>query len=247
MRIRFELVELGKIVADSGCGMCADAVERPRPTFSAVYHTAPHSHAAFDRSCCGRAIHFGDAIHSRRPSRGDVGEDCRTVADQPSEPSAQTGRIPLGRRHRHSLGAAVAARRRQRDVGLGRSRGKRRLVGHPRRRARARSTASRSRCGPTCASSRRCATPTTIEDVHVVVPARQSQPNIASRRDERASVRRSGHRPEARFHFRLGKPKISRTIRVARDLLLDVDEKSQISGLWLLNVPPCPAPLGDEL
>ena len=40
------------------------------------------------------------------------------------------------------------------------------------------------------------------------------------------------------FHFRLGKPKLTRTIRLARDVLLDVDDKSQISGLWLLNVPP---------
>jgi hypothetical protein len=32
-----------------------------------------------------------------------------------------------------------------------------------------------------------------------------------------------------------------RTIRLAHDLLLDVDEKSQISGLWMLNVPPRPA------
>ena len=29
-------------------------------------------------------------------------------------------------------------------------------------------------------------------------------------------------------------------VRIARDLLLDIDEKGHISGLWLLNVPPCP-------
>ena len=45
------------------------------------------------------------------------------------------------------------------------------------------------------------------------------------------------------FHFRLGKPKLTRTIRLARDVLLDVDDKSQISGVWLLNVPPGPAEL----
>ena len=32
----------------------------------------------------------------------------------------------------------------------------------------------------------------------------------------------------------------ARTVRIAKDLLFDVDEKSRISGLWLLNVPPCP-------
>ena len=45
------------------------------------------------------------------------------------------------------------------------------------------------------------------------------------------------------YHFRLGKPRQCRTIRLAKDVLLDVDEKSQISGLWLLNVPPSPAPV----
>ena len=43
------------------------------------------------------------------------------------------------------------------------------------------------------------------------------------------------------FHFRLGKPRGARTVRIARDVLLDLDEKSRIAGLWLLNVPPCPA------
>jgi hypothetical protein len=42
------------------------------------------------------------------------------------------------------------------------------------------------------------------------------------------------------FHFRLGKPRSARTIRLAKNLLVDIDDKSRISGLWLLNVPPCP-------
>jgi hypothetical protein len=42
------------------------------------------------------------------------------------------------------------------------------------------------------------------------------------------------------YHFRVGAPRIGRTIRLARDLLLDVDAQSQISGFWMLNVPPCP-------
>jgi hypothetical protein len=89
-------------------------------------------------------------------------------------------------------------------------------------------------------------TPSTIEDMHVVVPARQSQPNIASV-EMNARLIADADLDQKTLHFRLGKPKISRTIRVARDLLLDIDDKSQISGLWLLNVPPAPAPLVDEL
>jgi hypothetical protein len=42
------------------------------------------------------------------------------------------------------------------------------------------------------------------------------------------------------FHFRLGSPRSARTVRVARDLLLDIDDRNHLSGLWLLNVPACP-------
>jgi len=44
---------------------------------------------------------------------------------------------------------------------------------------------------------------------------------------------------ERNFHFMLGRRPTKRTVRIARDLLLDVDERSHITGLWLLNVPPC--------
>jgi hypothetical protein len=84
--------------------------------------------------------------------------------------------------------------------------------------------------------------PATVEDARVVVPARRSQPDIASlEMDTRLTA--DADRDQRTFHFRVGKPRGSRTIRLARDLLLDVDEKSHISGLWLLNVPPGPAEL----
>lgn len=86
------------------------------------------------------------------------------------------------------------------------------------------------------------APPTTVEDVHVSLPARRSQPNIASMETVThltAETDASGRT----YHFRLGKPKFTRTIRLARDVLLDVDDKSQISGVWLLNVPRSPVPV----
>jgi hypothetical protein len=43
------------------------------------------------------------------------------------------------------------------------------------------------------------------------------------------------------FHFKLSGAKRSRTIRLASDLLLDVDGTSNLVGLWMLNVPPFPA------
>ena len=33
----------------------------------------------------------------------------------------------------------------------------------------------------------------------------------------------------------------ARTVRIARNVLLDLDEHEVLSGLWLLNVPPFPA------
>lgn len=84
--------------------------------------------------------------------------------------------------------------------------------------------------------------PSQIEDVAVVIPARRSQPNIASM-EMATRLIAEADQAQRNFHFRLGKPKLTRTIRLARDVLLDVDDKSQISGLWLLNVPPGPAEL----
>jgi hypothetical protein len=53
-----------------------------------------------------------------------------------------------------------------------------------------------------------------------------------------ARVRAEADPSERNFHFRLGSRQANRTVRIARDLLLDVDEESHITGLWLLNVPP---------
>lgn len=81
--------------------------------------------------------------------------------------------------------------------------------------------------------------PSVVEDARVVVPSRKSQPEIASL-EMNAHLVAESDADQRTIHFRLGKPRGARTIRVARDLLLDIDDKSQISGLWLLNVPPCP-------
>lgn len=81
--------------------------------------------------------------------------------------------------------------------------------------------------------------PANVEDIHVTIPSRRSQPNIASMEMATTLVAESDN-AQRNFHFRLGRPKLSRTIRLARDVLLDVDDRSQISGVWLLNVPPSP-------
>jgi hypothetical protein len=82
------------------------------------------------------------------------------------------------------------------------------------------------------------APPATVEDVHVVVPARDQREISSLEMATRLTA--EADRAQRNFHFRLGRPRLGRTVRVARDLLLDVDEDSHLSGLWLLNVPPCP-------
>ncbi len=46
--------------------------------------------------------------------------------------------------------------------------------------------------------------------------------------------------PERVFHFRFGPGAESRAIRVAHDILVDVEPSGAVAGIWFLNVPPFP-------
>jgi hypothetical protein len=83
--------------------------------------------------------------------------------------------------------------------------------------------------------------PPSVEDASVVLPALQTAAKGELAALEMATqLTAETDQGQRNIHFRLGRPRRARTVRVARDLLLDVDESSQLSGLWLLNVPPCP-------
>ena len=82
--------------------------------------------------------------------------------------------------------------------------------------------------------------PAAIEDASVSLPARKSQPNVAAMEVDVPLVAEADA-AERVFHFRLSGAKRARTLRFARDLLLDVDGTSHLVGLWMLNVPPFPA------
>jgi hypothetical protein len=45
---------------------------------------------------------------------------------------------------------------------------------------------------------------------------------------------------EKTIHFRLGAIRQTKTVRIARDILIDVDGRDRIAGVWLLSVPPFP-------
>jgi hypothetical protein len=79
--------------------------------------------------------------------------------------------------------------------------------------------------------------PAKIEEGRVLVPARRSTPDLASLEVETA-VRAEADSDETVFHFSIGKTRQTRAIRLARDLLLELDASNNLAGLWLLNVPP---------
>ena len=45
---------------------------------------------------------------------------------------------------------------------------------------------------------------------------------------------------ERTIHFRMGPARQVRTVRIARDMLLDIDNRDRLAGVWLLDVPPFP-------
>lgn len=45
---------------------------------------------------------------------------------------------------------------------------------------------------------------------------------------------------ERTIHFRLGPSRQTTAVRIARGILIDVDARNRIAGVWLLDVPPFP-------
>jgi hypothetical protein len=73
----------------------------------------------------------------------------------------------------------------------------------------------------------------------VTIPSRPSQPGIASLEIDTRLVA-DADASERTIHFRFGAARVTRAVRVAQDLILDVDDSNHIAGVWLLNVPPFP-------
>ncbi|HEY2849812.1 MAG TPA: hypothetical protein VGI97_08040 [Gemmatimonadaceae bacterium] len=73
----------------------------------------------------------------------------------------------------------------------------------------------------------------------VTIPARASQPGIASVEVDTRVVA-DADASERTIHFRFGAARAMRAVRVAEDMIFDVDESDRIAGVWLLNVPPFP-------
>ena len=86
--------------------------------------------------------------------------------------------------------------------------------------------------------------PAQAENARLTIPARASEPGLDALEVDAALVAESDAAEQV-IHFRIGNVRAARTVRVAKDLLLDLDGRQRIAGLWLLNVPrsPSSAPL----
>jgi hypothetical protein len=82
--------------------------------------------------------------------------------------------------------------------------------------------------------------PANVEEAAVLIPAARSSREIRSV-EVATSLVAEADAARRTIHFRLGKPSGTRAIRLATDILLDVDAQNRVAGLWLLNVPPCPS------
>ena len=85
------------------------------------------------------------------------------------------------------------------------------------------------------------AAPNAVEDALVVIPARASQPGIASLGVE-TPLMAEANADKTMIHFRIGTRRDVRTIRLGNNLLLEVDTQGRVAGLWMLDVPPHPSP-----
>lgn len=83
------------------------------------------------------------------------------------------------------------------------------------------------------------AAPREVESADVVVPLRAGAGPVTL--EVEAPMRAEADDAERVVYFRIGDRREARSIRFGSDLLLDVDRKDRLAGLWLLNVPPFPA------
>jgi hypothetical protein len=82
--------------------------------------------------------------------------------------------------------------------------------------------------------------PTDVEDVRVTVPARGTGNGAVASVEVNTPIVAESDAGIRTVHFRVGSLRTARTVRIGRDLLLDVDPSGSLTGLWLLNVPPLP-------
>jgi hypothetical protein len=82
--------------------------------------------------------------------------------------------------------------------------------------------------------------PSAVEDGRLAVPSRPSAPDVSALEID-TNLRAESDDAEQVIYFRVGAARPARTVRVARELLVELDPHQRIAGLWLLDVPPFPS------
>lgn len=81
--------------------------------------------------------------------------------------------------------------------------------------------------------------PDEVESVRVRVGRGDSSALVAAVEVD-TPVAAEADQAERTIHFRLGPGRQVRTVRIAREMLLDIDSRNRLAGVWLLDVPPFP-------
>lgn len=82
------------------------------------------------------------------------------------------------------------------------------------------------------------APPSAVEDATVIVGAVERGKRVSV--EVNTLLAAEADRAERTIHFRLGASRETRTVRIAQDILVDIDRRDRIAGFWLLDVPPYP-------
>lgn len=76
---------------------------------------------------------------------------------------------------------------------------------------------------------------------HVVLPEAQSMGGTTDVEVDAALVMNADRRGRT-FHLRVGRVRPVRAVRVARGILVEIDDADALAGVWLLDVPPITLP-----
>jgi hypothetical protein len=83
------------------------------------------------------------------------------------------------------------------------------------------------------------APPEPAREADVVLPGRRSQPAVAAVEvDTPLTIETNAD--ESVFRVRIGSSRKAVPVRVAEGLLVELDEREELAGLWLIGVPPFP-------
>jgi len=83
------------------------------------------------------------------------------------------------------------------------------------------------------------APPATSETGRLRLPARRSQPGVAAVEVDTALVIEKNP-AESVFHIRVGRARAARPVRIAQQVVIEIDRQNRVAGFWLVEVPPFP-------